>query len=318
MRTKPERPLTSPPSPLTGSTACRPVARLAASDLVLLYRRLRGLEVASELTADTLTLWHDEPARFWFFDPPCAGSGRFYADLTARPHYAADKSEYRFAASLVNPGERLLDVGCGWGLFATHVPGVRYTGLDPSGAASAAARARGLDVRQDLVEEVAAREPGGYDVVTSFQVLEHLADPAAFFRGCAGCVRPGGLLVIAVPNADSFMGVRANNYLNYPPHHVTWWTLTSLLQLGARHGLHAVAAHTDAAAGLELAMSHAAVLQVGLDRLRGGRLPLVRNGTGERLVLKGCDAVGRLLAVAGPPSPLSPPGHSLAVAFRQL
>jgi 2-polyprenyl-6-hydroxyphenyl methylase / 3-demethylubiquinone-9 3-methyltransferase len=102
-------------------------------------------------------------------------------------------------------GKRALDVGCGAGLLTEPLArlGATVTGLDaaPENIAAAAAHAatQGLtiDYRATPVEDVT---DSGYDLVTSMEVIEHVADPAAFVRGLAEAVAPGGLLVMSTPN----------------------------------------------------------------------------------------------------------------------
>ena len=299
-------------SPLTGSSDCTPVYTIRGADLVELYRWQRGLDISDEIQSDELTLWHDPVADFHFFDPSCAGSEKFYHDLTANPFYAADKQEYRFAAANLVDGDRLLDVGCGWGLFAAHVGNVRYMGVELSESAVAHCRDKGLDVRKQFASEIPAEFPDGFDVVTSFQVLEHLDDPGQFLADCVNCVRPGGKLIISVPNADSFMSVRENNYRNYPPQHVSWWTLKSLRHLAKEHGLTMADCHVDRAEGNELSMHYGAILH---SAIRGKTRKGVRNGKMDRALLKLCDGLGKIAAKIPIRSAAPPHGHSITVVL---
>lgn len=102
-------------------------------------------------------------------------------------------------------GRRALDVGCGAGLLAEPLArlGAAVTGIDASAEVIAAARAHaatggvGIDYRVGGVEAVAGER---FDLVASLEVIEHVADTAAFVAGLAGALADGGLLILSTPN----------------------------------------------------------------------------------------------------------------------
>jgi SAM-dependent methyltransferase len=99
------------------------------------------------------------------------------------------------------PPGRALDVGCGRGDLGAMLiaRGWEVTGIDPSESACATARARGVDARTGTLAEVAL-EPGSYDAAVFLHSLEHLTDPVQDLRLTSDALRPGGLLLITVPN----------------------------------------------------------------------------------------------------------------------
>ena len=102
-------------------------------------------------------------------------------------------------------GKRALDVGCGAGLLTEPLArlGASVTGLDaaPENIAVASAHAQGqglaIDYRATPVEQVG---DSGYDLVTSMEVIEHVADPAAFVRALAAKLASDGLMILSTPN----------------------------------------------------------------------------------------------------------------------
>ena len=102
-------------------------------------------------------------------------------------------------------GKRALDVGCGAGLLAEPLArlGAAVTGLDASEQVIAAAQAHAaqsglaIDYRAGSVEAVADER---FDLVTSLEVIEHVADTRAFVAGLAGALVEGGLLILSTPN----------------------------------------------------------------------------------------------------------------------
>jgi SAM-dependent methyltransferase len=97
----------------------------------------------------------------------------------------------------------VLDVGCGGGLFLRMLAerGHRVVGLDFSlPAASAAWRINGVPAVCGSLTQ-APLPPASCAAVTMFHVLEHLYDPVAYLEAAANLLRPGGRLIIQVPNA---------------------------------------------------------------------------------------------------------------------
>ncbi len=104
-------------------------------------------------------------------------------------------------------GVRLLDLGCGAGLAAEVLAGLGHhvLGLDAAADAVAAAVAHAdgqglpLAYRVGTAEDLVA-EGAQFPAVTALEVIEHVADPAAFLRLLAQLVEPGGLLFISTLN----------------------------------------------------------------------------------------------------------------------
>jgi 2-polyprenyl-3-methyl-5-hydroxy-6-metoxy-1,4-benzoquinol methylase len=99
------------------------------------------------------------------------------------------------------PPGRALDVGCGRGDLGAMLiaRGWHVTGIDPSESACATARSRGVDARTGTLADVAL-EPGSYDAAVFLHSLEHLTDPVQDLRLTANALRPGGYVLITVPN----------------------------------------------------------------------------------------------------------------------
>jgi 2-polyprenyl-6-hydroxyphenyl methylase/3-demethylubiquinone-9 3-methyltransferase len=114
-------------------------------------------------------------------------------------HWALDEHGFK---PLV--GKTALDVGCGAGLLAEPLArlGARVTAVDAAPGLIAAAKlhadGQGLDIdyRVAAVEEIG----GHYDLVTSMEVIEHVADPTSFTKALAARLAPGGLLILSTPN----------------------------------------------------------------------------------------------------------------------
>jgi SAM-dependent methyltransferase len=216
------------------------------SNIVALYGRLR-VDVRDEIPAlSFLELRSCSGCGLLFFEPSRQASSAFYARLSEFDwYYANDKEEFRSAACLVNPGENVLDVGCGIGEFKTFLPHAEYVGLELSENACAAAAHRGRDVRNESVACHAAYAAGRYDTVVSFQVLEHVTDVRGFLDGCLACLKPGGRLIISVPSEDSFGAWMTNAQMNLPPHHWTRWKDCALIRAADVLGIDLIDLHHE-------------------------------------------------------------------------
>jgi 2-polyprenyl-6-hydroxyphenyl methylase/3-demethylubiquinone-9 3-methyltransferase len=107
-------------------------------------------------------------------------------------------------------GKRVLDVGCGGGILAEAMArrGARVTGIDLSEKALKVAELHLLESRLEIAyaavsaDELAAREAGGFDVVTCMELLEHVPDPESMVAACARLVKPGGQVFFSTINRN--------------------------------------------------------------------------------------------------------------------
>ena len=100
----------------------------------------------------------------------------------------------------------LVDVGAGYGTFCEEAVALgdfdRVIALEPEPHLAQTCRDKGLEVIEAPVER--AQLGVGVDVVTSFEVIEHLFAPRLFLEQCAAILRPGGLLMLTCPNVKGF------------------------------------------------------------------------------------------------------------------
>ncbi len=104
-------------------------------------------------------------------------------------------------------GGTLLDVGANYGYFlAAAVASFDAWGLEPNAEAVVASRQRfGVRNYVGVIEEPAPVLPATVDVVTCWDVIEHLEDPAAALTAIRGRLRPGGWLFLSTPDAGSLV-----------------------------------------------------------------------------------------------------------------
>jgi SAM-dependent methyltransferase len=117
----------------------------------------------------------------------------------------------------------VLDAGCGFSLPFEFPAGLRFVGLD----ASAEALAKNTYIESGVVGDVESyRFPEGqFDAVLCWTVLEHLAHPSRAVENLARALRPGGLLIVGVPNPRSLKGL----VTRLTPHRFHVWVYRHLL-----------------------------------------------------------------------------------------
>ena len=131
-----------------------PIDSVDREYLIRSYRQ-KGIDVGAYLHGSHITLRHYNHCELGFFDPACAGDGLFYEQLQTQDWYYQDnKPEYAHAAELIHQDSAALEVGCGKGALRRWLPpSIRYTGLEFNNEAVHKARAAGLDVRKQPIEE---------------------------------------------------------------------------------------------------------------------------------------------------------------------
>ena len=221
-------------SPLNPNVKAKRVGVVKTSHIVEKYRKDFDLEVAEYFSGiHEVGVYECVQTGYRFYHPSSlAGKDSLYRHLGRFPwFYQHDKWEHGVALRKLRAGQRVLDVGCGTGNFlaaAKEITGVEAAGIELNPDSARVARERGLSVDGILIEDHAQSHRGFYDVVTTFQVLEHISDVSGFIRGCTDALALGGLFVVGVPNNDGFLKYDGDAVLNGPPHHMGLWTRASL------------------------------------------------------------------------------------------
>lgn len=307
-----------------GSSRVLAVGDIAVADLIRGYRKRFGLDVSDQLgETAALSELNCQDCDLRFFSPVLTGDESFYQALAARRwYYMERKPEFAIARRFIRATDSVLEVGAGRGAFAADCAG-GYVGLEFSSAAVAQARRSGANVIVEPVEAHSAAHAGAYDVCCAFQVLEHVVDPKKFVDSMAVATRPGGRVIISVPNEGGLPGRTINDFLNLPPHHVTRWTDRALTALANGAGMSIEAIEHEAVADYHLGW----YLALGLFRslaphLVAGSGNRVRLGIADYTLWRTLWLLGRIGALALRPliagtDRLRGRGHTVVAVMRK-
>lgn len=188
-----------------------------------------------------LTLYRCSECGYGVFLPMIVGSDDFYTDITRNEYYLEDRWDFHVAINALRSAKAnsVLDVGCGKGAFlgmvAKQLSNVICHGHDANPAISDKLP-QGVTLHAKLPDA-----PVGMDAVSIFQVIEHVADPVGLLQESIAKVRPGGLVIVSVPDHSGPIRFFSDSHTAIPPHHVTIWTPASLNLLLNRLGLNVLA-----------------------------------------------------------------------------
>ena len=226
--------------PLCGSTHQKLIEILKVSDIVSLYKKVVGKDFLYLFKGKNIEYYECFDCSLLHFSPIVTGDEAFYNRLQQFSwYYLDDKEEYRIAGRFLTNNIKtdisVLEVGSGKGAFKRYLKEAdRYVGLEFSKEAIRLAKKNNIMLHAEMIEEHSIKYPNSYDVVCSFQVLEHAANPRSFIESCLLALKPKGILIIAVPHEDGFLKEEVNSLYNMPPHHVTRYsdkTLKDIAQI---------------------------------------------------------------------------------------
>ena len=223
--------MNNPLSPLTGSTNTTLTDIFFIHDIIKLYATQLDMDVSGYFSqADTFFLYQCNETGYRFYHPKgIDGDGSFYETLQQRlgdDYYHDWKFENQLAFDAINPGNKVLDIGCGTGSFLARAKekAEEVTGLELNKKAVEICRQSGLTVFNEQIETHAGYKKEYYDMVCMFQVLEHIYDVKIFLENALKVLKKGGKLIIGVPNNEPyFQGYDKYCTLNLPPHHMGLW-----------------------------------------------------------------------------------------------
>lgn len=224
-------------SPITRGRT-RKVRTINTNDILESYKKSGLLDVAKPYVSKVkkIEIYECLDTGYRFYYPfSIFGDDKFYEQLQkSKKHYYHMRWEFGPAMNAIHKNDKVLEVGCGHGDFLEIIAKkTRNTlGLELNKKAIKAATDRGLNVRGETIQSHSKKHAGKYDVVCMFQVLEHIWEVEDFLQASIRALKPGGLLIVGVPNNNPYLFKRdILHALNLPPHHSGLWNKKSLTAL---------------------------------------------------------------------------------------
>lgn len=215
----------------------RLINRIETSKLIKAWHKYLKLDIKylfEKSNVEYIDYLEDENTGLKYFSPAITGDSYFYEQLANYSWYYSDqKAEYAHSAVFTR-NRKILEVGCGNGSFHDYCGASEYTGLEINNQAIQCLNARGIKAYQQSLHEHAQEYPESYEVVCSFQVLEHLVDPTQYFKDVYKLLKADGLAIVSVPAEDSFIRLEFWDIMNMPPHHINRFTDRSLEILASK------------------------------------------------------------------------------------
>jgi SAM-dependent methyltransferase len=186
-------------------------------------------------------LWNSEKSYFikcgkcgfGFGYPHVGGNEKFYDILHESPGYPSWKWDYDYALGLLEGLKkeevRILDIGAGSGMFLEKLKS-NYLKYAVEGGETTRSILRKKNINVLLLSDLkSGKYQNFFDVLTMFQVLEHIADFDSLLSDCSKVLKTGGRIIITVPLCEAM--INQELYLkapDMPPNHINKWSPESL------------------------------------------------------------------------------------------
>lgn len=269
----------------------------------------------------SLTLCVCKKCKIGFYYPLIGGDSHYYSLMGKVEWYYEHegKSEFEYAAKYIQKGQTVLDVGAGVGRFGRYLSDIEYLGIELADHAILEAQRNGINVIKKDLFELAEERKGSFDVVASFQVIEHVSNPKEFIEAMKNLLKPGGLLILAAPNNDSRLFKAENMSLNSPPHHLLLWNQSSLEWIANELKMEIKNIYLENVQKVHLEWFHRTIFKIFMSKIFRFKLRKFETSFFEKNRNKFITLSGRICSKLGlfVKSSSKEPGHSILMVFKK-
>lgn len=198
---------------------------------------------------------NSQSSRYWaevFF--PAVAESRRNAVFIPRVEDLKTKFNGALSAGLV-----AIDVGAGYGIFLEELkklfPSTNCIAIEPSETLSQVCLSKGIHTEIAMVESI-EHLAGTGELVSCFEVLEHVQSPLDFMVSLRNLTRPGGHVYLTTLTSDGFdlQALGSHSFQVSPPHHINFLSIKGIRALFDRAGLEVVEIETPGALDLEIVL----------------------------------------------------------------
>lgn len=221
-------------SPLINGAQAKHVRDISVNKIISAYKNY-GIDTSYLFKNHNLvSIYECRKTGYKFYYPfDIYGDSKFYEHFQKFEwYYMPWKWEHEVTKQYLKNGLNILEVGCAHGAFLKKINelfelnesvGLELNKTTPSNT-------KKWRIVNQFVQEFQNENKNKFDIVCSYQVLEHIADVYGFIEAKIACLKTGGKLIISVPNNESFIK-HSDACLNMPPHHMGLWDTISLTSL---------------------------------------------------------------------------------------
>lgn len=223
-------------SPITLKPNTKLVNTLSINDIIDLYSKDLEVDVVNIFKGlKEIYIYECLDTGYLFYYPMnLSGDESFYDDLKRQmpikynvSYYSETKWEYEICCKMIKPNDQVYEIGAGNGAFLSILKknGIdNLYGSELNKKSIETASKKGIYLEYKTIEGKAEETKEEFDVVCTFQVLEHVANVNSFIASSLKILKKGGKLIIAVPCNNPYLFKNdILNTLNLPPHHMGLW-----------------------------------------------------------------------------------------------
>lgn len=185
---------------------------------------------------DFIGLYECKRTGYKFWRPEeIAGNEDFYKEISNAwtNYYRKERWEYPHVRKYLKKEYRVLEIGCGRGYFLRSIEGMvqSATGIEFNKEAIQN-KVTNFEVLDQPLSQISS-DGKKFDVVCSFQVLEHIVDPNSFIKEALSCLEDDGTLILSTPNHDCMVFKLQEDIFDAPPHHIGAFNIHSYKKISA-------------------------------------------------------------------------------------